>query len=77
MAWLTGCRLNRSLVYFEAYIIAALRLAREKEINARVAPSSSVSVAIKERRFYYAQLKNQSMLLGQSYKLYAKSLRIA
>jgi hypothetical protein len=32
-------RLNRSLVYFGACIIAGLRLAREKQVNVRVIPT--------------------------------------
>ncbi len=31
-------RPNRNLVYFEACIIAGLRLAREKQVNVRVIP---------------------------------------
>jgi hypothetical protein len=38
-------RLNRSLVYLGACIIAGLRLAREKQINVRVVPTR---VAIEE-----------------------------
>jgi len=32
-------RLNRSLVYLGACIIAGLRLAREKQVNVRVVPT--------------------------------------
>jgi hypothetical protein len=32
-------RLNRSLVYLRACIIAGLRLAREKQVNVRVVPT--------------------------------------
>ena len=32
-------RANRSLIYFGACIIAGLRLAREKQVNARVIPT--------------------------------------
>jgi hypothetical protein len=38
-------RINRSLVYLGACIIAGLRLAREKQINIRVSPTR---VAIEE-----------------------------
>jgi len=38
-------RLNRSLVYLGACIIAGLRLAREKQVNVRVIPTG---VAIEE-----------------------------
>jgi hypothetical protein len=38
-------RLNRSLVYLGACIIAGLRLAREKQVNVRVVPTR---VAISE-----------------------------
>jgi hypothetical protein len=31
-------RPNRNLIYFEACIIAGLRLAREKQVNVRVVP---------------------------------------
>ena len=34
-------RLNRSLVYFGACIIAGLRLAREKQVHVRVVPTSN------------------------------------
>jgi hypothetical protein len=34
-------RLNRSLVYLGACIIAGLRLAREKQVNVRVIPTSN------------------------------------
>lgn len=34
-------RLNRSLVYLGACIIAGLRLAREKQVNVRVIPNSN------------------------------------
>ena len=33
-------KLNRSLVYLGACIIAGLRLAREKQVNVRVVPTS-------------------------------------
>jgi len=33
-------RPNRSLIYFGACIIAGLRLAREKQVNVRVIPTS-------------------------------------
>jgi hypothetical protein len=33
-------RLNRSLVYLGACIIAGLRLARERQVNVRVVPTS-------------------------------------
>ena len=38
-------RLNRTLVYLGACIIASLRLAREKQVNVRVVPTG---VAIEE-----------------------------
>lgn len=34
-------RPNRSLIYFGACIIAGLRLARERQVNVRVLPTSS------------------------------------
>jgi hypothetical protein len=34
-------RLNRSLVYLGACIVAGLRLAREKQVNVRVVPTSA------------------------------------
>jgi hypothetical protein len=34
-------RLNRSLVYLGACIIAGLRLARERQVNVRVVPTSN------------------------------------
>jgi hypothetical protein len=34
-------RMNRTLVYLGACIIAGLRLAREKQVNVRVAPTSA------------------------------------
>jgi len=34
-------RLNRSLVYLGACLIAGIRLAREKQVNVRVIPTSN------------------------------------
>jgi hypothetical protein len=39
-------RLNRSLVYLGVCIIAGLRLAREKQVNVRVIPSTAVDESI-------------------------------